>query len=293
MRSQACANSRSHISRDLYVVGIRTADAAELPADEAAAERCRRGTRRRPRSSSATRRSSSSSTRSSSPSVSATNAPCCARRPTHRLDLVDDELADELVRRHDGERGARAPAAPLSIVNRRSERAGRGSRSVRRSPPAHSTSRSSSSRKCALGVGQHERDAAGPQHAPHLGDRRGAIGHVVEHVHRERDVEASRRRTAAPARRSRATGRRRPRARALRSIPADRSAPHTRPRCPRARSVAEVQAVAAADVEDRLVAAQRGEIERAVPEVDDAAAGTRRSTGAPRDCGRRRTAART
>ena len=121
---------------------------------------------------------------------------------------------------------ASSSAAPLSIVNAH-RRPGREPAM----PTAVARTRRASGRapRMRVGVGHDERDTARAEHPPQLGDRRGPIGHVVQHVHREHDVEATRRRTAAPARRSRAAGRRRPRPRAaqhpVRQIGAAHEAP--------------------------------------------------------------------
>ena len=121
-----------------------------------------------------------------------------------------------------------------------------------------------------LGVGHDERDPAGAQDPAQLGDRERPIGHVVQHVHRERHVEAvvgERDRLRVAHEQRTAAGRRN---RALAAFP-----PTGRRRTPtrgaRGAQHAEVQAVAAADVEDRLVAAQLGEVERAAPDVEDRA----------------------
>ena len=55
---------------------------------------------------------------------------------------------------------------------------------------AHSTSRSSSSAKCASELVTTSATPSGAEHPAQLGDRERPIGHVVQHVHRERDVEA-------------------------------------------------------------------------------------------------------
>ena len=79
-------------------------------------------------------------------------------------------------------------------------------------------------------------------------------------------------------------------ARALRSIPSDRSAPHTMTAVAAPAQRAQVHAVAATDVEDRLVTLQRGERRATRPTGRRAVAGRRRSTGAPRGSCRRSTA---
>ena len=59
--------------------------------------------------------------------------------------------------------------------------------------------------------------------------------------------------------------------RAVRNMPGRQIGAEHQARDARGPQHAEVEAVAAPDVEDRLVAAQLGEIERAVPDVDDRA----------------------
>jgi len=55
---------------------------------------------------------------------------------------------------------------------------------------AHSTRRSSSSTRCDSEFRHDQRNTVGPEHPPQLGDGNTPIRHVVEHVHRERDIEA-------------------------------------------------------------------------------------------------------